>query len=200
MPNLSRHPLAALCLLLLSACTVVRETTPSRTASEQLLVAHATEIAADRLAAVLPAGQRAFVDTTYVRGDGADYAISAIRAACLRRGLLLATDKASSDLVVEVRMGAASFDAVDTVLGLPAMSVYVPGAFTTVPIPELSFFSRHQRRGATELSAFAYDTRTGRALAFVGPVSGQRDLDQVKILSIFGAGGLQENVGDKAKP
>ncbi len=200
MPFPSRRPFAALCLLLLSGCTVVRETTPSRTATEQLLVSHAVEIAADRLAAVLPTGQRAFVDTTYVRGDSADYAVSAIRAACLRHGLLLAPDKASSDLVVEVRMGAASFDAVDTVLGLPAMSVYVPGAFTTVPIPELSFFSRHQRRGAAELSAFAYDAKSGRALAFVGPASGQRDLDQVKVLSIFGAGGLQEEPGGKPKP
>lgn len=193
------RPLAALCLLL-TGCTSVRETQPPHTATEQLLVSHATEIAADGLAAVLPIGRKAFVDNTYMKGDGADYAISAIRAACLRHGLLLAPDKATSDLVVEVRMGADSVDSRDTVLGIPSVNLVIPGTLTAVPVPELSVYSHHQRKGATELSAFAYDTRTGRALAFIGPVAGQQDLEESKIISIFGSGSLEEPPGKPPPP
>ena len=96
--------LAALCVLT-TGCTVVRETQPVHTATEELLVSHAAEIAADKLAGALPSGRRAYVDDLHLKGDGSDYAVSAIRAAVLRHGLLLAPDKASSDIVVEVRMG-----------------------------------------------------------------------------------------------
>ena len=54
------HPhraFAALCVLL-TGCTVVRETLPAHTATEELLVSHATEIAAEKLAAALPSGRR----------------------------------------------------------------------------------------------------------------------------------------------
>lgn len=179
----------------MTGCTTVRETLPAHTATEQLLVSHATEIAADKLAAALPSGGRAFVDDAHMKGDGADYAVSAIRAACLRHGLRLAPDRASSDLVIEVRMGADSIDSADTVLGFPAVNMAIPGTLTAVPIPELSAYSRHRRKGATELSAFAYDARTGRAIAFVGPVAGQRQLEEWKILSVFGSGSLVEEPG-----
>ena len=193
------RPLAAPCLLtmglVLTGCTVVRETQPGHTATEELLVSHATEIAADKLAAALPAGRRAFVDDLHLRGDDADYAVSAIRAACLRRGLLLAPDKASADIVVEVRMGAASIDSKDTVLGIPAVAVAIPGTLTALPIPELSAYSKARRKGTVELAAFAYDARTGQPVAFVGPTGGERLIQETRILTIFGSGGREEQPG-----
>lgn len=194
MASFPHRPLAALCLLL-TGCTVVRETQPIHTATEELLVSHATEIAADKLAAALPSGRRAFVDDRHLRGDGAAYAVSAIRAACLRHGLLLAPDKASADIVVEVRMGAASIDSKDTVLGIPAVAVAIPGTLTALPIPELSAYSKARRKGTVELAAFAYDAHTGQALAFVGPTGGERLLEETRILTIFGAGSREEPAG-----
>jgi hypothetical protein len=188
------RPLAALCLVL-TGCTVVRETQPIHTATEELLVSHATEIAADKLAAALPSGRRAYVDDQHLRGEDADYAVSAIRAACLKHGLLLAPDKASSDIVVEVRMGAASIDSKDTVLGIPAVAVAVPGTLTALPIPELSAYSKARRKGTVELAAFAYDAHTGRPVAFVGPTGGERLLEETKILTIFGSGSRVEQPG-----
>jgi hypothetical protein len=181
--------------LLVTGCTVVRETQPVHTATEELLVAHATEIAAEKLAGALPSGRLAYVDDLHLKGEGADYAVSAIRAACLRHGLLLAPDKVSSDIVVEVRMGAASTDSEDTVLGLPAVAVAIPGTLTAVPIPELSVYSHIKRRGTTELAAFAYDAHTGRPVAFVGPTGGERSIQESKILTIFGSGGREEQPG-----
>ena len=185
---------AALCLLL-TGCTVVRETQPLHTATEELLVSHATEIAADKLAAALPSGRRAYVDDEHLRGEEADYAVSAIRAACLRHGLLLAPDKASSDIVVEVRMGAASIDSRDTVLGIPAVAMAIPGTLTAVPIPELSAYSKARRKGTVELAAFAYDTHTGQPVAFVGPTGGERLIQETRILTIFGSGSRVEQPG-----
>jgi hypothetical protein len=181
--------------LLLSACTVVRETQPMHTATEELLVSHATEIAADKLAAALPSGRRAYVDDLHLKGEDADYAVSAIRAACLRHGLLLAPDKASSDIVIEVRMGAASIDSKDTVLGIPALAVAVPGTLTALPVPELSAYSKAMRKGTVELAAFAYDAHTGQPVAFIGPTGGERVLQETKILSIFGSGSRVEQPG-----
>ena len=191
------HPhraFAALCVLL-TGCTVVRETLPAHTATEELLVSHATEIAAEKLAAALPSGRRAFVDDQHLKGDGADYAVSAIRAACLRHGLMLAPDKASSDIVVEVRMGAASVDSQETVLGLPSVAVAIPGTLTAIPIPELSAYSHARRAGAVELAAFAYDARTGQAVAFVGPTGGKRIIEQTHVLTVFGEGSREEPPG-----
>jgi hypothetical protein len=179
----------------MTGCTVVRETQPGHTATEELLVSHATEIAAEKLAGALPSGRRAFVDDQHLRGDDADYAVSAIRAACLRHGLLLASDKASSDIVVEVRMGAASIDSKDTVLGIPAVAVAVPGTLTALPIPELSAYSKARRKGTVELAAFAYDSRTGAPVAFVGPTGGERLLEETKILTVFGKGSREEPAG-----
>jgi hypothetical protein len=198
MPVRNR-PLAAPCLLtlglLLTGCTVVRETQPLHTATEELLVSHATEIAADKLAAALPSGRRAYVDDLHLKGEGADYAVSAIRAACLRHGLLLAPDRASSDIVVEVRMGAASIDSRDTVLGIPAVAVAIPGTLTAVPVPELSAYSKAMRKGTVELAAFAYDARTGQPVAFIGPTGGERLIQETKILTIFGSGSRVERPG-----
>jgi hypothetical protein len=193
------RPLAGPCLLmaglLMTGCTVVRETQPVHTATEELLVSHAAEIAADKLAGALPSGRRAYVDDLHLKGAEADYAVSAIRAAVLRHGLLLASDKASSDIVVEVRMGAASIDSKDTVLGIPAVAVAIPGTLTALPIPELSAYSKARRKGTVELAAFAYDAHTGRPVAFVGPTGGERHLQETKILSISGSGSREEPPG-----
>ena len=194
MASFPHRPLAALCLLL-TGCTVVRETQPVHTATEELLVSHAAEIAAEKLAAALPSGRRAYVDDRHMRGDDADYAVSAIRAACLRHGLLLAPDKISSDIVVEVRMGAASIDSKDMVLGIPAVAVAIPGTLTAIPIPELSAYSHARRKGTVELAAFAYDARTGQPVAFVGPTGGERLIEESRILTIFGSGSREEQPG-----
>ena len=179
----------------MTGCSVVRETLPVHTATEELLVSHAAEIAAEKLAGALPTGRRAFVDDQHLRGDRSSYAISAIRAACLKHGLLLAPDRASSDIVVEVRMGAASIDSKDTVLGIPAVAVAIPGTLTAIPIPELSAYSRARRKGTVELAAFAYDTHTGQAIAFVGPTGGERLIEESRVLTIFGSGSRVEQPG-----
>ncbi len=181
--------------LMLAGCTTFHETQPPRTASEQLIMAHAAEIAADKLASAMPTQAKAFVDDSHFKGDDADYGVSAIRAAFLKHGLILTPDRGSSDIVVEIRMGALSIDMTDKLFGLPPLSVPLPGTLTAFATPELSIFSETKRKGAAEFAAFAYDSRSGRPIAFVGPVGGERTIDQRKILTVFGAGRRDEPPG-----
>jgi hypothetical protein len=188
---------------LMSACTTFRETQPAHTATEQLLTSHAAEIAAQKLAAALPPSAAVYLDVSHFKGDGSDYALSAIDDAFLKRGLFLVADRKASKVTVELRMGALSIDQQDTVFGLPATTLPIPGTVTAFPIPEISFYSAARRTGVAEFSAFAYDSATGAPIAFTGPVAGERKLVQRHILTVFGFGQRVEPPGppppDKTK-
>jgi hypothetical protein len=195
----SASPLAAACaaaMFLIGGCTTYNQTQPPRTATEQLILAHAAEMAADKLAAALPTGSRAFIDDTHLKGDTADYAVAAIRAACLKHGLILATAKPDSDITVEVRMGALSIDEKDVLFGLPPLSVPLPGTLTAFSTPELSVFSETSRKGVAEFAAIAYDTKTGHPIAVINPVGGERDLLQRKFLTVLIFGSRVEGPGE----
>ncbi|MBV9509751.1 MAG: hypothetical protein JO303_05665 [Caulobacteraceae bacterium] len=171
-----------------SGCTTYRETQPPQTATQELLVSHAAEIAAGRLAETFPPGMVVFLDAAHFKGDGSDYALSAIRAALLRRGVVVAADQKDSKVTVELRMGALSIDQKDTVLGMPATTLPIPGTITAFPIPELSLYSSKHRIGKAEFAAFAYDTKTGAPIAFAGPVGAERDLVKHHYLIVFSDG------------
>ena len=103
--------LAALGLtLLLGACASTSETNPSRTATEQLLVARAADRAVEGLTLPIPRGTRVFVDDTYFRAENAPYAVSAIRAALSEAGYSLAPSKQEAAAVLELRAGALSLE------------------------------------------------------------------------------------------
>jgi hypothetical protein len=135
------------------------------------------------------------IDVSHFKGDGSDYAISAINAAFLKRGLILVADRKTSKVTVELRMGALSIDQQDTVFGLPATTLPIPGTVTAFPIPEISFYSAARRTGVAEFSAFAYDSTSGAPIAFAGPVGGERKLVQRHILTVFGFGQRVEPPG-----
>lgn len=186
----------------LAACTTLRETQPAHSATEQLLMSHAAELAAAKLAAALPDRGAVFLDSTRVKGDGADYATAAVRAALLARGLTLTPAAAESGLTVELRMGAMSIDQTDTVFGLPAGFIPLPGTVQAFPIPEISIYSNKLRRGVAEFAALAYETGSRRVVAAVAPVGGERNLRERKVLTVFKFGERLERAGqvDGAPP
>jgi hypothetical protein len=196
---MKRPPACLFAIVSLAGCTTFHETQPPRTATEQLIMAHAAEIAADKLASAMPRGQRAFVDDSHFKGDDSDYGVSAIRAALLKHGLILATAKPDSNITIEIRMGALAIDMRDTLVGLPPLDVPVPGTLSAFNTPEVSAYSRTQRTGVAEFAAFAYDTKTGRPIAFVGPVGGERRIDQKKFLTVITAGRRDEPPGGTAQ-
>lgn len=165
-----RISLTCAALLALGACASATETRPARTATEQLLMSHAAEDAARALDFGLPAGTRVHLETAGFRGEMGEVAASAIREAMLRTGLRLA-DKADAEVVVEVRLGALSLDQMNRVLGIPRLTLPVSPTLTTVTVPELSVYSRRDRAGVAQYSLFAYDSRTGQAIAVATPVA-----------------------------
>jgi hypothetical protein len=184
-----------LAALLVAGCTTLRETQPTHTATEQLLMSHAAEIAAGHLADALPPDGSVWIDDSHFKGDGSDYALGAIQAAFMKRGLVLAPDQKSSHLTVALRMGALSIDQSDTILGLPAGYLPIPGTLSAFPIPEISVYSSNRRIGVAEFSAYAYVTATHQPVAFAGPAAGERKLILKKYLTVFGSGSRVEEPG-----
>lgn len=182
---------------LLSGCATPVETRPSRTATEQLLVSHAAERAAKQLNLPIPAGSTVFLDTAAFRGEGADYAQSAIREGLVSRGAKLSPTREGADIIVEIRMGALSIDQISRVLGVPSLQVPISPQWTVVTIPELSLYSRNDRSGVAEFSAFAYERRTGKPIAVEVRVAGTTTMRSHKLLMIMPWGQQEVRPGDR---
>src|SRR3546814_4615338 len=101
------------------ACATERESSPPRTATEQLMISAAADRAANKLALDIPKGARIFIDATNFEGIDGKYAVGAIREHFLERGARLAAGRSDADIVVEVRSGALSMDEKKTLVGIP---------------------------------------------------------------------------------
>ncbi|MCD6074523.1 MAG: hypothetical protein K0Q70_1406 [Rhodospirillales bacterium] len=143
-----------------TGCTSMRETSPARTASEQLLVTTAADEAAAKLALPIPKGAGVFVDATNFEGVDGKYAIAAIREQFLKQGARLMPERGKADMVIEIRAAALSSDEDEFLIGIPDFAVPVPlaGPVTT---PEIALFKRGEKRGVAKFIATAYKAETG---------------------------------------
>ncbi len=189
--------LAALGLPVLAACASTSETYPSRTATEQLLVARAADRAVEGLTLPIPKGTRVFVDDAWFRAENAPYAVSAIRAALSEAGYFLAGSKAESEAVLELRAGALSLEQMRRVFGIPEMRIPINDTFNVVSVPELSVYSRRDRVGVAEFSAFLYEPKTGAPLGAVMPMTGEFRIRSHKLLMIVAWGQQSVEPGER---
>ena len=167
--------------VLLAACASTTETNPSRTATEQLLVARAADRAVEGLTLPAPAGAAVFVDETYFRAEAAPYAISAIRGALSEAGYALARNRDQADVIFEIRAGALSLEQMRRLLGVPAMSIPLSD-YRVVSFPELSLYNRRDRTGVAEFSGFIYRAEDGAPIAAVAPMIGQYTIRSHRLL------------------
>jgi len=181
---------------LLAACASTSETNPSRTATEQLLIARAADKAVEGLRLPVPDGTRVFVDDAFFRAENASYAVSAIRNALSMAGYALANDRNSAEAVFELRAGALSLEQMRRVVGLPALAVPINDNFNVVSIPELSIYSRRDRVGVAEFSGFVYDGKTGAPLGAVTPMIGEYRIRSHKILMVIAWGQQSAEPGE----
>nr|WP_092307545.1 DUF6655 family protein [Brevundimonas viscosa] len=195
--TLKRFAVLPLALLGLAACASTSETYPSRTATEQLLVARAADRAVEGLTLPIPGGSRVYVDDAYFRAEAAAYAISAIRAALSEAGYALAPSKNDADAVLEVRAGTLSLEQMRRVFGLPDMRVPINENFNVVSIPELSVYSRRDRVGVAEFSGFLYEPRTGAPLGAIVPMTGEFRIRSHKLLMIVSWGQQRIDPGER---
>ena len=186
-----------LALLGLAACASTSETYPSRTATEQLLIARAADRAVEGLTLPIPAGSRVFVDDAYFRAENSPYAVSAIRNALSDAGYALAPSKAEADAVFELRAGALSLEQMRRVVGLPDMRLPINESLNVVSIPELSVYSRRDRVGVAEFTGFLYDAKTGAPLGAVAPMIGEYRIRSHKVLMMVTWGQQQAIAGQQ---
>ena len=187
----------ALSLLALGACASTVETYPSRSATEQLLVARAADRAVDGLTLPLPAGAKIFVDDNYFRAENSPYAVSAIRNALSVAGFALTGDRNAADAVFELRVGALSLEQMRRVVGLPDMRLPINESLNVVSIPELSVYSRRDRVGVAEFTGFLYDAKTGAPLGAVAPMIGEYRIRSHKVLMMVTWGQQQAIAGQQ---
>jgi hypothetical protein len=174
--------------LAVGACASTSETNPSRTATEQLLVARAADRAVEGLVLPIPQGSRVFVDDAYFRAENAPYAVSAIRSALSEAGYALVPSKQEAAAVLELRAGALSLEQIRRVFGLPEMRVPINDSFNVVSLPEMSIYSRRDRVGVAEFSGFLYEPKTGAPLGAVLPMTGEFRIRSHKLLMIVAWG------------
>lgn len=189
--------LAGLAALALAGCASTSETYPGRTATEQLLMARAADIAVDGLRLPIPPGSRVFVENCYFQGEGSSYATSAVRGALSQAGFGLADDKAQADAVFELRAGTLSLEQMRRVVGLPPLALPVNESLNVVSIPELSLYSRRDRVGVAEFSGFVYDARTGAPLGAVSPMIGEYRIRSHKLLMMVTWGQQSARPGER---
>jgi hypothetical protein len=173
----------SLCLLaVLGACTTRVQSNPSRTATEQLLISIAADRAAEKLAIDLRAGNRVFLDTSHFEGTDSAYAISAIRAALLKKGAALVENRQQADVVAEVRSGALSTDENSMLIGVPAFSVPVPLAAGTFPFPEVALYKDAEQKGVAKFAVATYTAKDGNLLSAQDPQYGFSYYDEHTVL------------------
>lgn len=180
----SRRIAAAILVAALSAaCTEVRETSPKRTATEQLLLSTAADRAIDGLSVNLPAGTRVYVDESRFDAYDKGYAIGAIRDRLLAGGANLVNSRGEADAIVEIRSGALSINQSDSLVGLPSYKVPIPLA-GDLETPELALLKQTRRRGIAKIAITAYWTKTGALADRTGPIIGVSGFDDWKLLGI----------------
>jgi hypothetical protein len=177
---------------LIAGCASTSETRPTRTATEQLLLARAADQAVEGLTLPIPVGSKVYVDDTYFRAENSTYAVSAIRAALSDAGYALSPDKTQANAVLELRLGALSLEQMRRVFGIPEMRIPINENFNVVSMPELSVYSRRDRVGVAEFSGFLYDPATGAPLGAIVPMTGQFRIRSHTLLMIVSWG--QQNV------
>jgi hypothetical protein len=168
--------------LLLGGCTAYRTTSPESGAEQELLVATAADRAAVALAAQVPAGISAWVDTSALSRRTQRYAIGAIQDALLRRGVNLVADRASADAVILPRSAMLSTAERSTLFGIPSLPLpLAPGAVT----PALSLFSQNKADGSAKFAASVYNAKTGHLIVSTDPTYGFSHQESGTVLFVF---------------
>ena len=164
-------------------CRTERESTPARTATEELLISTAADSALQRVNFPWLDGKRVFVEEKYFEGYDKAYVIGLIRQRISASGALLAKTDDKADAIVEIRTGALSMDNAETLVGLPAMTVPIP---LTGPLqtPELAIYKSKTSDSIAKVALFAYVRDSGRYLQAAGPMVGRAHLHLYKVLFV----------------
>ncbi len=191
----------AVAALQLAACTTERQTSPTRTATEQMLISTAADRAAADLALGLTPGTRIYVDASNFEGTDSRYAVAAIRDRLLRDGAALVRLPSDAEVIVEIRAGALSIDESDTLFGIPSYQVPVPLTSGPLELPEVALYKQSERKGVVKIAAVAYHAESGRLIAASDPRFGYSHERDYRILFFsWSTSDLPQEEGDGLLP
>jgi len=175
---------ALMLAFLLASCTTMRETQPSRTVTEEMLISSAADRAVDQLKLDVN-GKAVFVDASNYKGLDAEYTIAAVHALVLKDGARLTDDRKVADVVIEMRNGAQSIDKKEFLIGIPSFDVPIPLA-GSLTLPEIALYSRKEDIGVSKLVVTDYSNATGASIGESGPVYGLSHDRAYKLLLFIG--------------
>jgi hypothetical protein len=158
-------------LVTISACGTQRESDPSRTATEEMLISEAADRSADQLNLNIPPGSKVFVDSSNIDGTDSKYAIATMRAHLVKVGADLVADRKDADVVAEIRSGALSTDEKTSLVGVPAMPIPIPLA-GNITVPEIALFKKAERIGVAKFAGIAYQAKDGKLVGISDPKYG----------------------------
>jgi len=174
-----------LAMLALGACTTVRESSPQRTATEQLLISTAVDRAIAQVNLKIPSGTKVFVDADQLDGSDGKYAAGEMKDRLLRNGANLVDDKGKADAVVEVRAGALSIDEKQTLVGIETFDAPIPFAGQAAKIPQIALYKDRVRQGVAKIAAFGYSTSDGKLIDSTDPRFGYSHQYERTVLFFF---------------
>ena len=165
--------------LLTTGCvTTTRETNPTQTAREQLLLSKAADGATLKIQPELPQGTRIFVDASNFGADAdtggeynKSYAVSAVVSQLLRQGYAIAPSADQADTIALIRSGALSINKQEQLVGIPSFPIPIPFS-GPVNTPEIAFYKTLKRNGIAKLGVDFYSAKTGTLQAAEGPLYG----------------------------
>lgn len=187
-------------LILMAMCLVGCGTTKNQTATEQLLLSDAVDVAVARIDFTPLAGQRVYLDSSFIKdykGVGfvnSNYIISSLRQQLTACGVLLLEKEDEADFIVEARVGVLGSDAHEVSFGIPSTAplsavTSAVSAMAQVPaipgIPELSVARRKEDMAAAKVIAYCYDRESRERIWQSGISVGHSDS---KDIWFFGAG------------
>lgn len=168
----------------LAACTSVRESSPQRTATEQLLISTAVDRAVERMNLNVPEGTKVFLAADQLEGPDGKYATAAMRDRLLRRGAHLVADRGQARAVVEIRAGALSIDDKKLLVGTEGFDVPVPFA-GQFGVPEIALYREKERLGVAKLAAVGYSVPEGKLIDSTGSQLGYSHQEEKVLLFFF---------------
>jgi hypothetical protein len=179
-----RNVALVLACFTLSSCTAFRESYPSRTATEQLLISNAAESAASQLKIRIPQDKHCFLDVTNFEGVDARYAISAIKQSLLQQGISIIDERSEADIIIEIRSGALSIDSKTRKIVFPPLPIERWLDIKEMPANYDTMQSKTDL-GIAKFSAFAYDRHTGKLVAVADTVIGRSAKGRVILDQVF---------------
>lgn len=192
LPQIVLVALLAAVAPMFMGCGTTRSSDTNRTATEQMLISNAIDLAVQSVDLKTLAGQSVFLDDSRL-GEVVDrnYLISTLRQHLLASGCRLRDQRDQADYIVEARAGAIGTDRNDLLFGVP--STNVPQIFPVQPvpgavIPEIPIAKRRDQKGIAKIGVFAYHRETGTPVWQSGLVHQQSSSNDVWIL---GAGPFQ---------